>query len=154
MKKLLLLASILVVFAGCNKEKQYKQDLAGTWLCYKYLLNNIDQTIQFQNGHPGYYISFTSSGTFQEYYTTTSDTLINGVLVADTVNYPLPGTYSFANNDQVLVLDQMVPAYKYVDTAYVYAPYNLERRYTIFNLTSNHVQLRNDTSQLYLAKKQ
>ena len=153
MKKIISLLLIVLVAAGCNKEKIYKADLAGNWTVYKYLLYNVDQTQQFQNQHPGFNITFTSGGQFTEYYTTTVDTIINGNLVADTVNASVPGTYSFANNDEMLVLTNTYTAYRLVDTTYVpYTATNVQQ-YTIFNLTANHVQLRTDTSQLYMTKK-
>lgn len=154
MKKIFTLAGILFLFAACNKEKVYKQELSGSWQVYKYLLRNVDQTQQFQNEHNNYLLSFTEGGTFSESYTATQDSLIGGSVVADTVNTNYSGTYSFAQNDQMLVLTNTVTAYKLQDTVYVPYTYTLTRKYTIFNLTSNHVQLRNDTSQLYLVKQQ
>ncbi|MDB5281582.1 MAG: hypothetical protein JWO06_657 [Bacteroidota bacterium] len=153
MKKILSLLMIVVLVAGCNKEKTYKADLAGTWNVYKYLLYNVDQTQQFQNQHAGYYITFTADNKFTEYYTTTFDTVINGNLTADTVTTPIAGTYTFTNNDEMIVLDNTVTAYNLVDTVYVPYTYTNERKYTIFNLTADHVQLRNDSSQLYMSKK-
>lgn len=141
MKKVIILFAIVVFIAGCNKEKIYKDDLQGVWTVYKYLLYNVDQTATFKTQHPNYSITFTNDGKFTEFVTTPDSTYING-------------TYSFANNDEMIVLDNTYYTFT-IDTAgdTTKIPHTLERKYTIFNLTKNHVQLRNDTSQLYMSKQ-
>lgn len=150
MKKFAALVILFAVMAGCNKEKIYRDDLNGTWEVYKYLLNNNDKTFQFQNQHPNYTITFTSSGNFVEFETSPDSTFTEG-------------TYSFADNAEKLVLTHTYYTYT-IDTAWVDSvtfnfdtvqiPHTVKRPYTIFNLTKTHVQLRNDTSQLYMNKKQ
>ena len=140
-KKLFSLLLVLVVIAGCNKEKIYKDNLKGVWEVYKYLLNNTDKTLQFQNQHPNYTITFTDDGKFTEFLTNPDSVFVNG-------------TYSFADNDEKIVLENIYYSYT-TDTAghLDSLSHTLSRPYTIFNLTKDHVQLRNDTSQLYLSKK-
>jgi hypothetical protein len=148
MKKIATLLVFLAVVAGCNKEKIYKQNLDGVWKVYKYLLNNTDRTQQFQNQHPNYTITFTEGGAFTEFMTNPDSTYVTG-------------TYSFADNDEKIVLTN--PYYTYAtDTMWMDSvnymidtttfTHSFTREYTIFNLTKDHVQLRNDTSQLYLNK--
>jgi len=140
-KKLLSLLLILVVIAGCNKQKIYKENLNGVWEVYKYLLNNVDKTLQFQNQHPNYTITFTEDGKFTEFMTNPDSAYVYG-------------TYSFADNDEKIVLENTYNTFV-LDTAgdTIYTPHIIEREYTIFNLTKDHVQLRNDTSQLYMNKQ-
>lgn len=140
-KKLLSLLLILVVIAGCNKQKIYKENLNGVWEVYKYLLNNVDKTLQFQNQHPNYTITFTEDGKFTEFMTNPDSAYVYG-------------TYSFADNDEKIVLENTYNTFV-LDTAgdTIYNPHIIEREYTIFNLTKDHVQLRNDTSQLYMNKQ-
>lgn len=150
MKKIYALLLILLVAAGCNKEKIYKDNLNGLWEVYKYILNNTDKTTQFKAEHPNYTIAFTSDGQFTETQSSVDTTIVSG-------------TYAFEDNDEKIVLTN--PYYTYsvntwVDTAFVThydtitIPHTLTRKYTIFNLTKDHVQLRNDTSQLYMDKPQ
>jgi hypothetical protein len=136
MKKLFAALMLLVIIAGCSKEKVYKENLNGEWSVYKYLLHNVDRTNLFNTTYPGYKITFTEAGAFTEWY-----------LSADTVEHV--GTYSFIDNDEKILLTHI--ELDLVDTTYV--PREVKREYTIFNLTKDHVQLRNDTSQLYMEKK-
>jgi len=140
MKKILALVLVLVVVTGCNKEKTYKDNLNGTWEVYKYLLRNTDKTTQFKNEHPGYSISFTTDNKFRELLTNPDSTYING-------------TYSFTDNDEKILLENTYNTFV-IDTAgdSIFTANLVKREYTIFNLTKDHVQLRNDTSQLYLDK--
>ncbi|MCW5907987.1 MAG: hypothetical protein KIS94_09025 [Chitinophagales bacterium] len=135
MKRLFPVMLLLLIAAGCGKEKIYKENLNGEWNVYKYLLHNVDRTVLFQGLYPNYKLTFTESGTFSEFYTN-PDTVVNN------------GTYSFTDNDEKILL--VHTAYNLVDTLLV--PYEVKRKYTIFNLTRDHVQLRNDSSQLYLEK--
>jgi hypothetical protein len=149
MKKIVSILLIIVMIAGCSKEKIYKENLAGVWNVYKYLLNNTDKTAQFQNQHgKDYSIAFTNGGAFTE-FTSTPDTTI------------ITGTYSFEDNDEKLVLNHFHYTYTtdsiwtdsvtfHIDS--IAFPHPVIRKYTIFNLTKDHVQLRNDTSQLYMNK--
>jgi len=140
-KKILALLLILVVIAGCNKEKIYKENLEGVWEVYKYLLNNVDKTIQFKSQHPNYTITFTKDGKFTEFLTNPDSVYVYG-------------EYTFADNDEKIVLTNTYNTFV-LDTAgdTIFTPHTIERAYTIFNLTKDHVQLRNDTSQLYMDKK-
>lgn len=154
MKKSLLILLIIMVVAGCNKEKIYKENLNGVWQVYKYLLYNVDKTQQFQNQHPNYTITFTSDGKFTEFLTNPDTNIVNG-------------TYSFADNDEKIVLTNpyftfRTDTFMHIDTVLVDTTFVIDtirishtsvRSYTIFNLTKDHVQLRNDTSQLYMNKK-
>lgn len=137
MKKLFPLFVLLAVIAGCSKEKIYKENLNGEWSVYKYLLHNVDRTILFNTNYPGYKITFTDAGQFTETYVGSPDTVTNA------------GTYTFTDNDEKILLTHT--AYTMVDTVLV--PSIVEREYTIFNLTKDHVQLRSDSSQLYMEKK-
>jgi len=139
-KKIFSLLVVILVIAGCNKEKIYKENLAGVWGVYKYLLNNTDKTTQFKAEHPNYSITFTNDGQFTEFLTNPDSTYTSG-------------TYSFTDNDEKILLENTYNTFvldSIGDT--IYTPRNLKREYTIFNLTKDHVQLRNDTSQLYLDK--
>jgi hypothetical protein len=140
-KTILPLLVVILVIAGCNKEKIYKDNLNGVWQVYKYLLNNVDKTLQFQNQHPNYTITFTNDGKFTEFLTNPDSVYVSG-------------TYSFTDNDEKIVLENAYNTYAF-DTAgdTIFIPHTLTRAYTIFNLTKDHVQLRNDTSQLYMNKK-
>lgn len=130
--KILTLLLVVLVIAGCNKEKLFKEKLAGTWRVYKYLLYNVDKTTFFQNTYQDYKITFTEGGEFTEYYSSSGDSIL--------VN----GTYSFDLNDDKLTLE-----HNYFDVTDS-STKTLKRRYTVFNLTEDHVQLRTDTSQLYM----
>lgn len=149
MKKIVSLLVIIAMAAGCNKEKIYKENLSGVWHVYKYLLYNNDKTLQFQSQHPNYSISFTEAGEFTEFMTNPDTSVITG-------------TYSFEDNDEKIVLTHIYNTFT-IDTQWVdsvnfvwdttFIPHNFIRKYTIFNLTKDHVQLRNDTSQLYMSKE-
>ena len=141
MKKVFVAFMVVLIVAGCNKEKIYKENLNGVWGVYKYLLHNVDKSQQFQNEHPNYTITFTEDGKFTEFETNPDSTYVNG-------------TYSFADNDEKIVLQHVYNTFT-IDTAgdTTFVPHTLTREYTIFNLTKDHVQLRNDTSQLYMNKK-
>ena len=142
MKKIFSLLLILIVVAGCNKEKVYKENLNGTWTVYKYLRNNTDKTAQFIIDNPAYSISFTEAGAFSELVTNPDSTYTNG-------------TFRFEDNLTKIVLENTFSTFV-IDTAgdTTFIPKTIKRPYTIFNLTRDHVQLRNDTSQLYMNKKQ
>ena len=142
MRKIILsLLVIIVVIAGCNKEKIYKDNLNGVWQVYKYLLYNVDKTQTFQNQHPNYTISFTSDGKFTEFLTNPDSMYVSG-------------TYSFTDNDEKIVLTNTYNTFTFDSVGdTIYHAHDLTRAYTIFNLTKDHVQLRNDTSQLYMNKK-
>lgn len=139
-KKIFSLLVIILVIAGCNKEKTYKDNLNGVWQVYKYLHDNVDKTTQFQTEHPGYSLTMTNDGKFTELVVNPDSTYVNG-------------TYSFADNDEKIVLENAYNTFT-LDTAgdTLFTLHTVKRAYTIFNLTKDHVQLRNDTSQLYLAK--
>ncbi len=150
MKKIYALLLIVLAVASCNKEKVYKENLNGVWVVYKYMFDNTDKTTTFQAQHPNYTITFTSDGKFTEFLTNPDTTIV-------------AGTYSFADNDEKIVLTNTyntISVYTYTDTLSVVhndttlLPHTLNRKYTIFNLTKDHVQLRNDTSQLFMNKPQ
>ena len=92
MKKILLLLAVILVIAGCNKEKIYKDDLNGIWQVYKYLQRNVDKSQQFQNQHPNYTITFTSDGKFTEFLTNPDSTYTNGSYrtTGSTLRMPVP----------------------------------------------------------------
>lgn len=136
MKKIFPLLLLTLAFVSCNKEGTYKKALDGNWELYKYLYRNADRTTQFQSDFPGYMISFTKTGTFSEQYAGSPDTIRTA------------GAYSFSDDDTKIIL--AYTGYKTVDTVQI--PYDILRAYTIFNLTSAHVQLRNDSTELYLRK--
>jgi len=73
-KKILSLLLVIVLIAGCNKQKLYKDNLEGVWEVYKYLLRNVDKTGQFQSQHPNYTITFTKYASFHSYRTTSDST--------------------------------------------------------------------------------
>lgn len=130
-----IITALLFLVAGCSKEKVYNENLEGTWGVYKYLWQNIEQTNQFIARYPSYSITFTNDGKFVEQFANPDTVIING-------------TYTFT--DQLEKIELEHTAVKLVDTVEV--PYQVKRKYTIFNLTRTHVQLRNDTSQLYMKK--
>lgn len=143
MKKLLPVLLLLIIAAGCNKEKVYTDNLQGEWEVYKYLLYNVDRTVLYGNQYPGYRITFSGSN-FTETYGSIDTTTV-------------AGTYAFADNDEKIVLAHISYTYSYpqdslgnIDT--IETPKEVKREYTIFNLTKDHVQLRNDSSQLYMRK--
>lgn len=144
MKKLLPVLLLLVMAAGCNKEKIYTDNLQGDWEVYKYLLYNVDRTTLYNTQYPGYKITFSGSN-FTETYGTPDTTTITG-------------SYVFEDNDEKIVLSYITYTYTPVtDTSgnvvdSIEVPHNKKREYTIFNLTKDHVQLRNDSSQLYMRK--
>ena len=142
MKKILLLLAVILVIAGCNKEKIYKDDLNGIWQVYKYLQRNVDKSQQFQNQHPNYTITFTSDGKFTEFLTNPDSTYTNG-------------SYAFADNIEKIVLTHTDYSNFSIDTLgdTTFIPATIEREYTIYNLTKTHVELFNDTSALYMNKK-
>jgi len=151
MKKILgfVLVALVIVVAGCNKDKLYTKDLTGTWHIYKYLFKNVDETNQYLAANPGYTIAFTSDGKFVEQNTSIHDTVIGGVVYQDTTYSGVnAGTWKFANKDINLLLTDSVSAF--VDTAVVRVP--RVRTYTIFDLTGSSVQLDTDTTQVYYAK--
>jgi hypothetical protein len=131
MKKILAFVFVLAVIAGCNKEKIYKENLNGTWKVYKYLLRNVDKTNTFNTQFPNYIITFTDAGQFTEFFINPDSTFVTG-------------TYSFDDNDEKIILENT-----YLDPIDSVNK-TIKRKYTIFNLTRDHVQLRNDTSQLYM----
>lgn len=137
MNKLFPLLMLLVVIAGCSKEKIYKENLNGEWSVYKYLLHNVDRTTLFKATYPDYKLVCTDGGQFTETYQGSPDSVTN------------TGTYAFIDNDEKIVLTHTT--YVMVDTVLV--PKVVEREFTIFNLTKDHVQLRDDSSQLYMEKK-
>ncbi|MFN8297617.1 MAG: DUF5004 domain-containing protein [Chitinophagales bacterium] len=135
MKKLLAAMLIVVLATGCNKEKVYKENLEGEWNVYKYLLGPADKTSLFNSKYPGYIITFTADGSFTENYNNPDTVKVNG-------------TYSFAENDEKLVLvnDYLDPVDSTTKT--------YRREFTIFNLTRDHVQLRTDSSEMFMRKKE
>lgn len=140
MKKIVAILLVVIIVAGCNKEKIYKENLNGVWQVYKYLLRNVDKSQQFQNQNPNYTITFTEDGKFTEFLTNPDSVYVYG-------------TYSFTDNDEKILLENTYNTFT-LDTAgdTIFIPHTLKRDYTIFNLTKDHVQLRNDTSQLYMNK--
>jgi hypothetical protein len=148
MRKLLPVLLIVLLVWGCNKEKIYKENLNGTWDVYKYLFNNTDKTSKFLSDNPGYSISFTNDGKITEQNVPSAgDTML------------VYGTYSFTDNDQKILLVNVFYSTTYhydsTNTVIIDSTINTttkKREYTIFNLTKDHVQLRNDSSQLYMRK--
>ena len=150
MKKLLPVLLLLIVAAiGCNKEKVYTDNLQGEWNVYKYLLYNVDRSSLFANANPGYSITFDGSNFIESTVLATAP---------DTIRNSVNGTFTFDDNDEKLVLNYVGTRYTPVtDTSgnvvdSIAVPYAYKREYTIFNLTKDHVQLRNDSSQLYMRK--
>ncbi|MCS6935112.1 MAG: hypothetical protein NZM35_08190 [Chitinophagales bacterium] len=131
MKKYLFAVAITAFVLGCNKEKIYKENLNATWRVYKYLLYNVDKTALFNSRYPNYRITFTKDGNFTEFYTNPDTNIING-------------SYYFEQNNERLVLEHQYLSLP--DSTLKTA----KRKFTIFNLTRDHVQLRTDTSQLYM----
>ena len=144
MRKLLPVLLLLVIAAGCNKEKIYTDNLQGEWDLYKYLLYNVDRTSLFDAQNPGYKIVFEGSNFIERRDSLGSDSIV--------------GSFSFADNDEKIVL--LYKTYTYtpvLDSANnvidsIEVAKDAKREYTIFNLTKDHVQLRNDSSQLYMRK--
>ena len=137
MKKIASLLVLLVVFAGCSKQKRYENDLNGTWTVYKYLYYNTDQTTQYLQAHQNYTITFTNSGQFTESFT------------FDSVATVKHGTYHFINYYQGIALDDTL--YIPIDSTVYDSIY--ERQYTLFDLTAASVQFRDSADDIYLQKK-
>lgn len=151
MKKILgfVVVALIIVVAGCNKDKLYSKDLTGTWHIYKYLYKNVDETNQYLTANAGYTITFTSDGKFVEKSASVHDTVIGGVIYPDTTYSGVnAGTWAFANKDIELVLTDSTLVLR--DTVLV--PTTRSRTYTIFDLTGSSVQLDTDTTQVYYAK--
>lgn len=136
MKKTLLAALALITLAACNKDKIKKEDLVGIWDCYKYLLHNIDRTDVFLAQHPGYYIQFGEDGKFVE--SSVAAITVDSLGNPDTTFTMVTGDWSFADNEKLILTDTIFD----------------ERELTIFNLQTDHVQLRSDSSQYYLVKRE
>ena len=64
MKTIFSLLVIMLLAAGCNKQKTLQKNLAGTWQAYKYLLYNADETQQFMNRYGTYTITFNGNNQF------------------------------------------------------------------------------------------
>lgn len=131
MKKITIIAAVLILVASCNQKKSLTDSLTGKWKVYKLIKDNIDKSSiapysDSINDH--YTIEFTAGGTFTEtYYLPTA---------ADTAQ--IPGNWVFENNNETLTL---------TDTIYK------KRSYTIFNLEGNHVELRRGGENRYLRKE-
>jgi hypothetical protein len=156
MKKIsgLLVIALVLVIAGCNKDKKDTNDLVGTWHVYKYLYQNADETTQWLSQHGYYKITFLANGSFVE-----QDSGYLGSVTVGSNSYPdtlygitRGGTWAFANNYTHLVL---------TDTAYALvppadtsvAPTLVQRNYTMFDLSGSNVQLDSaSTSEYYLIK--
>lgn len=151
MKKIsgVVLIAVLILVAGCNKDKMYTTDLTGTWHVYKYLYRNVDETAQYLAANQGYSITFSSNGQFTEEDSVIHDTTIGGVVYpVVTYNNVNKGTWAFANKYVNLLLTDTT--YVLHDTVLV--PSLTVRTYTIFDLTGASVQLNTDTTQVYYAK--
>lgn len=133
MKKTIALLIILVVVAGCNKKKYYESDITGTWKVYKYTVRGGDKSSLYND-----YNIFFDGGKYSELHVIndTTSTLIGS------------GAYNFERDGDVLVLSDTT--LELADTVWV--PHVEQNKYTVYNLTSVHVQLRNDTSELYMEK--
>jgi hypothetical protein len=135
MKKVFILLGFITIIAGCTKTSTLDQQaITGNWVLYKYVLRNADQTNMFETMYPGYSITFLASGAF---------------VITDTTGFAKGGTYHFTSNYQKIALDDTMPVF--VDSILVDSI--VEQQYSIFNLSSVSLQLRNDSSELYLEKK-
>lgn len=134
MKKVLgSVVLIVAVVAGCNNKKTLTADLTGSWSVYKFINDNIDRTSAFQDSFPNYTIVFTGDK-FVESYAIAPDTF---PLLPDSAF--ISGSWHFEQNNGKLILE---------DSVYT------KRTYTIFNLETNHVELRKDVEARYLRKNQ
>lgn len=148
MKKLLPVLLLLLVVAGCSKEKTYTENLQGSWEVYKYMLDNVDRTNLYNFHYRNYTITYSGNDFVS--------TFCNDTTCLDSTS--LSGTFNFADNDEKLVLNYTYYTYtpvtdtsgNVIDSTKV--THAFKNEYTIFNLTKDHVQLRNDTSQLYMRK--
>jgi hypothetical protein len=156
MKKIsgILVIALLMIIAGCNKDKKDTNELVGTWRVYKYLYQNADETTQWEAAHGPYRITFLANGTFVEHDSGyTQNITLNGVNYVDTLyGINRGGTWAFANNYTHLIL---------TDTAYLpvppadtsVAPTLVQRNYTMFDLSGSNVQLDSaSTSEYYYIK--
>lgn len=136
MRKTLPALLAVIILAACNKDKIKKEDLVGLWDCYKYLHRNIDRTDDFKAQNPGYYIRFDESGTFEE--SAIADITVDPQGNPDTTFAVVTGNWEFADNEKLILTDSVFT----------------KRTYSIFNLQTDHVQLRSDTAQYYLVKRE
>jgi hypothetical protein len=133
MKKVIALLAILIVVAGCNKSKDYEKDIKGTWKVYKYTLHGGDRTSQYKD----YNIFFGDNNSY-----------VNFQVATDTSYAIGGGGYHFEDDGNKLILTDTT--LMQVDTVWV--PHVTSQTYSVFNLTSVHVQLRTDSSELYMSK--
>ena len=131
----ILVASVLLLAACQSRDEIKTEDLTGRWEAYRYFAFNTDRTSTFFQNKPGWYIAFDAAGTFREAYI--ESLFINGSGQSDTQFNLISGTWSLAENEKLILTDSI----------------NIRRTLTIFNLQSDHVQLRSDTNQYYLIKK-
>jgi hypothetical protein len=128
MKLYFCLFLLILILPGCKKEQTvYQSNIKGTWQVYKYVLYNIQETGVFQDNYTDYTIKFDGAGNYSEFYHNSVDT------------FTPHGTYYFTSYYNTLVLTQSQPD-------------SLVRTYSVFDLTGSAVQLRTDTSQLYMSK--
>lgn len=137
MKQLFLffLSAILVLSACKSRDEIKTEDLAGRWEAYRYFAYNTDRTTKFFQDRPGWFIEFNASGSFREAYI--DSLFINGSGQSDTQFATINGNWALADNEKLTLTDSVF----------------VKRTLTIFNLQSDHVQLRSDTNQYYLIKK-
>ena len=153
MKKIsgLLVIALVLVIAGCNKDKKDTNDLVGTWHVYKYLYQNADETSQFLQANPLYNYTFAANGTYVlRNGGTVHDTTVNGVLIPDTLyGSTTTGKWAFANNYTHLILTDSVLVFQ--DSVLIST--TAQKNYTIFDLSGSNVQLDSaNTSEYYLIK--
>ena len=131
MKRFFAVLVVIVLLAGCSQTVQYTNDLTGKWIIYKLIMNNTDVTSRDQDSIKNYSITFTPDGHYVE-----QNAVPNSMGVVTDTTYQI-GTWAFQNSLEYLVL---------TDTAM-----NV-RTYTIFNLQSNHVELKRNGEDRYMRK--
>jgi hypothetical protein len=116
---------------GVTKRRYTKKILTALGKCINTFCVTLTKQDLFNAQFPNYYITFTDAGQYTEFYINPDSTFVTG-------------TYSFDDNDEKIILENT-----YLDPIDSVNK-TIKRKYTIFNLTRDHVQLRNDTSQLYM----
>ena len=127
MKKLAVIVVALLALASCKDDVKLNDNIQGEWYIYKLIRDNIDKTNLLQDTLKNYRITFSGNNyTEQNIFNTTDTARISGI-------------WEFQDNLATLSMTDTI---------------NKTRKFTIFNLEGNHVELRRNGENRYMRKTQ
>lgn len=128
MKKLLLIAPLLLFVLSCNKIETYPKKIIGGWIINKYIVNSENKTEEYKDTYKNLVLSFFEDKTYSQSFIDTNQNFIGNT-----------GIYNFDEKSDSLFLYSNWDTLSYEISGINSNALNLKKSTTVANQTTQVV---------------